>query len=80
MIYIAAIVYTELDGLKKSTKPEVCNLFPYYFNFFFRQKLEQKARRASRWVQRALRERKIVTQTALEEEEAKSRFQLMILI
>merc|ERR1719430_1998043 len=36
MIYIAAIVCTELDGLKKA--PEV----------------EQKARRASRWVQRAL--------------------------
>jgi len=58
MIYIAAIVYTELDGLKKSPKPE----------------LEQKARRASHWVQRALRKRKIVTQSALEEEEAKNRW------
>jgi len=58
MIYIAAIVCTELDGLKKNPEPE----------------MEQKARRASRWVQRALRERKIATQTALEEEEAKSRW------
>ena len=42
--------------------------------------MEQKARRASRWVQRALRERKIATQTALEEEEAKSRFHLIIML
>jgi len=58
MIYIATIVRTELDGLKKSPKPEE----------------EQKARRASRWVQKALKEKKIATQTALEEEQAKSRW------
>ena len=42
--------------------------------------MEQKARRASRWVQRALRERKIATQTALEEEEAKRRFHLIVML
>ena len=42
--------------------------------FLFSQKEEQKARKAGGWVQTALRERKIATQTAQEEEQAKSRF------
>jgi len=63
LIYIAAIVQTELDGLKRSKKLQE----------------RHQARRGNDWLQEALGlgDRKIVkiaTQTVLEEEEAKSRW------
>jgi len=58
LIYIAAIVRSELDGLKRSRDCQE----------------GQQARWANQWVQAALREGKIATQTVLEEEEAKSRW------